>query len=190
MLKPELLQHPNIPKPLHGISPRTIKGQAWWDITRQEVYASTDYCCLACGVHKTEAKYHKWLEAHEDYTIDYNKGEVKINKIIPLCHSCHSFIHSGRLVVTALKTNPDKVFDILRHGLKILEKNNLKGFEYTIDVANKLEIKHNCKPIEFNMDPNDCAEWSDWKLILDDKEYYSKFKDYEDWKQFYKNQNK
>tara|TARA_R100001244_G_scaffold68988_1_gene56489 strand:- start:5275 stop:5847 length:573 start_codon:yes stop_codon:yes gene_type:complete len=185
-LKPELLQHPNIPKMLHGLAPRVIKGQAWWDQTRQEAYSSTNYHCLACGVHKTDAKYHQWLEAHEDYTINYKAGTMEVKEIIPLCHSCHNFIHSGRLYVTNQKTNPDKIFDILRHGLKILEDNDLPGFEGTIEMATKLKIEHNCKSIDDGIKSNDdLAKWSDWRLILDGQEYYSKFKDFDEWQEYY-----
>ena len=185
-LRPNLLQHPNIPKPLHGMEPRVLKGQEWWDMTRQEAYASTDYHCLACGIHKLNAAYHRWLEAHEDYTIDYKNGVMTINEIIPLCHSCHNFIHSGRLVATNQKMNLDKILNILKHGLKILEENNLDGFEYTINVANQLGIEHNCKAIDDGIKSNDdMAEWGDWKLILDSKEYHSKFKDYNEWKSYY-----
>ena len=179
-LKPEILQHPNIPKPLHGLAPRVILGQEWWDITRQEAYASTDYHCMSCGVHKTEAKYHQWLEAHEDYNIDYEQGIMKINKIIPLCHSCHNFIHSGRLIITA---EPYKIIDILKHGLTILEDNNLKARYYTLDYAEDYFIKHNCKPIDEVI--SGVADWDKWKLILEGVEYFSKFKDYQDWLNYY-----
>ena len=49
------------------------------------------------------------------------ESEVNVKQIIPLCHSCHNFIHSGRLSITAER---DKIIDILKHGFKILEDNH------------------------------------------------------------------
>tara|TARA_R110002020_G_scaffold69127_7_gene180177 strand:- start:2541 stop:3173 length:633 start_codon:yes stop_codon:yes gene_type:complete len=184
-LRPELLQHPNIPKPLHGLAPRVIKGQEWWDKTREDAYASTGYHCLACGVHKTDANYHNWLEAHEDYAFNLRTGEVRIKQIIPLCHSCHNFIHSGRLSITAER---DKIIDILKHGFKILEDNNLDVSEATYMIAEEVGLKHNSKAIDCGVPEDEiCNVWSEWHLILDGKKYYSKFKDMEEWRRFYNN---
>jgi len=183
-LRPQLLQHPNIPKPLHGLAPRVIKGQDWWDETRQDAYASTNYHCLACGVHKEKAKYHNWLEAHEDYDINYRTGEVNIKQIIPLCHSCHNFIHSGRLSVTAERY---KIIDILKHGFKILEDNNLDVSQATYMIAEQVGVKHNSKVIYCGITEDEMCVWSEWHLVLDGEKHYSKFKDFEDWKNFYKN---
>ena len=81
--KPKILAHPNIPKPLHGISPRTIMGDDWWNKTRQEVYKKYDYHCIACGVAKEDAKKHQWLEAHEFWNINYETGICTVESIEP-----------------------------------------------------------------------------------------------------------
>lgn len=184
-LKPEILSHPNIPKPLHGIAPRTIKGQTWWNKTRQEVYASSDYHCIACGVHKDKAQAHQWLEAHEFWDIDYTHGEAVIKSIEPLCHYCHNFIHSGRLeMIIGNEKTEQEAKRILEHGFKILKDNKLKCFSGTYNLAKKLGVRTlGVKP--YNT-PETNVKWSDWKLIFEDKEYYSKFNNIDEWQEFYK----
>jgi hypothetical protein len=67
----EILFCPNTPKPLHGMSPRSILGDEWWDKERIKAYRKFFNHCQACGVHKSDALYHRWLEAHEVFNFDY-----------------------------------------------------------------------------------------------------------------------
>lgn len=185
MLKPEILTHPNIPKPLHGLSPRTIMGEQWWNTTRQQVYKSTEYHCIACGVHKKDAKKYNWLEAHEYWEINYDNGICKVISLEPLCHYCHNFIHSGRLhMIMGKEKSKNEVMEILEHGLKILFKNNLKCFPFTHKFATDLGCyTNNIDPYIIKINPN--LSWNEWVLIFEGKEYRSKFKSYEEWKLFY-----
>lgn len=184
VLKPEILTHPNIPKPLHGINPRTIMGQTWWNKTRQAVYATTDYHCVACGIPKLEARGHTWLEAHEFWNIDYTKGIAEVVSIEPLCHYCHNFIHSGRLsMIMGKEKSESEVKDILEHGFKVLANNNLKCFPSTLEMAENLGVK--TFGVESYDMPESNVEWGDWKLIFDGNEYKSQFKDMNDWREHY-----
>ena len=190
MLRPDLLTHPNIPKPLHGINPRTIKGQKWWDVTRRKVYEKQNYKCAACGVHKSKAKYHNWLECHESYTIDYNTGEVVIHELVALCHSCHNFIHSGRLEKLYLsdKITKDKFKSILEDGLKLTLSNNYVPYYNTLLIYGKYFNKRNFiekgndeyKKFKCNI------SWNKWCLIFEGKKYYSKYKNIREWEEAYK----
>lgn len=183
-LKPEILSHPNIPKPLHGISPRTIMGQAWWDKTRRDVYASTNYHCIACGVPKESAKEHKWLEAHEFYKIDYTRGVVTIESIEPLCHFCHNFIHSGRLAMIIDKEIPRGLaVEILEHGFFILSINKLKCFPGTLELAKVIGA---CTfKVKAYAVPEDTVAWGDWRLVFRGIEYHSNFSCYDEWEKHY-----
>ena len=184
-MKPEILMQPNIPTPLHGVNPRTIMGKEWWDIERQKVYMSTNYHCVACGVPKLEARGYQWLEAHEYWSIDYQKGVCEVVSIEPLCHYCHNFIHSGRLSMVLGKEKTEKeTIDILEHGFKILSENKLKCFPLTLEFAKSLGAKtFGVKPYRLKINPE--IKWTDWKLLFQGKEYKSNFADEVESSNFY-----
>lgn len=197
ILKPEVLTHPNIPKPLHGLSPRELKGQEWWDITRKQVYEEQEYRCIACGVHKSDAKYHKWIEAHESYHIDYRKGSMTVDSIIGLCHSCHNFIHCGRLQMIWHKKEitEAKYFDIMNHGFRVLKGSGLSpnatqansylgslvraGRKVPEGLAQKAFAIAALEEI-----PKIQQDWSKWHIVLDGKKYYSKFSSMQEWEMY------
>lgn len=184
-LHPEILMHPNIPKPLHEVNPRNIMGQAAWDVIRKEAYASTNYHCIACGVHKSEARGHQWLEAHEFYHIDYEAGRVEIEKIIPLCHYCHNFIHSGRLrMILGEEKTEEEVIEILEHGFKVLADNELSAFYGTLHLAHELDA-NTYGVLASTLPDGETPAWEDWRLVWEGKEYPPKYKTYEAWKARY-----
>ena len=187
-LRPEILAHSNIPKPLHGLSPRTINGDTWWNATRQEVYARYNYHCIACGTHKLRAKGPLWLEAHEYYEIDYVKGTMVCKSIEPLCHYCHNFIHSGRLqAIIGIEKSQKEIVHILEHGFEILARAKLKCFPDTLIFAEQIGAR------DFGVKGyvvKSSVPWSKWRLIWNGKEYYSKFKNIEELEAYYQTQNR
>jgi hypothetical protein len=164
-LRPELLLLPNIPKPLHGIAPRTIMGQSWWDEQRHKAYASLDYHCAACGALKGNESllFRGWLEAHEVYDIDYNHRVARFIEIVPLCVCCHMAIHTGRL--TSLYP---KIYDEEDCWLVLERKKQVCGSYGVID------------------DRDYTVGWNDWRLEFEGKLYEPKFKTIEEWSKFYK----
>jgi len=173
-LRPDLLLHPNIPMPLHGLNPRTLKGREWWDAKRQAAYAKNNYCCWACGVHKSEALYRHVLEAHEDYVIDYANGRMTIKEIVALCPACHGYIHSGRLEAMYLngEIGVTKFVEILRRGTEILIDNDLPLNPF----AKRIMSVYRMEPIMLHPQPaleipETIVAWGDWRLVLDGVEY-------------------
>ena len=168
-IKPELLRHPNIPKPLHGMNPRTIMKTKWWNEKRREAYARNNYHCTTCGA------YHEFdvdrkvfvdipLHAHEYYRIDYDNCSAELVYIFALCPICHDYIHSGRMNAMYEKGVLDEAdcWLIRSQGERVLGE--------VID----------------NVDKRDYTEdWNKWHLIIDGKKYFSKFKSIEEWREFY-----
>ena len=181
---PEILTQPNVPKPMHGLNPRTLLGQEWWDRTRFAAQKRTGYRCAACGVHKTAAKGHQWLEGHEAWNIDYKTGRCEVTRIEPLCHYCHNFIHSGRLsMIMGRDKTESEVVEILEHGFAILAEHKLKCFGGTLALAYSLKCQ--TYRVREYPSPSRIAAWGDFILVLDGVEYQSKFATYAQWEGFY-----
>lgn len=170
-LRPEVLLCQNTPKPMHGVVPREILGSKWWNQTRQAAYKSTDFHCIACGVHKSCAKNRQWLEGHELYEVDYAKGRQVYIETIPLCHFCHNYIHDGRLqmLLQSGKLHQAKFVAIIQHGDDVLAR---VGLVRPNHVEREVIILNQCGTI---------AEWSNWRLVLNNKLYPPKYKTYDEW---------
>lgn len=188
-LRPELLLHPLIPPPLHSLSPREILGQKWWDVQRKEAYTKNSDRCWACGTHKNDKQcachghfaYKTYLEGHEAYLIDYKSHTIRLNEVVALCHSCHNFIHNGRLVKQYREgiNSRQYVENILNHGVTILSNAGLKPTAtqaiawltivkgYSTDDAVRYVIKR-----ELEEDKFDPESWSEWRIIIDKRVYH------------------
>ncbi len=179
-MRPEVLLCPNIPKPMHGVAPRIVLGQEWWDGERTKAFRATAYHCIACGIFKRGGRLpsrlfgnnrppHR-LEGHEIYDIDYLMGRMYYKEAVPLCTPCHQFIHCGRLEMMRQKgeVTDEEYQRIITHGTSILNKAKLK------------------KPEPY---AGPTADWVDWRLVINGlgpggivtKEYPPKFKNYQEW---------
>lgn len=199
---PELLRHQNLPKPMHGLNPRTLLGQKWWDDHRYPAYAERDFHCWACGVHKSDAKVHQWLEGHEEYDIDYARGRMVFRGVVALCHFCHNFIHSGRLYMLWWNDEiaPGRFKEVIVHGFGVLEKAGLLPWSGTIETVILAQdgglpdlkgfphkkIQKMLREAKKKEGPEtEFADWEDWRLILEGKEYPPVHASFEDWREAY-----
>jgi hypothetical protein len=208
--RPYILQNPNVPKPMHGRNPRSILGKEWWDEKRQAAYRRYDYCCWACGIHKRQAAYHHWLEGHEIYTIDYPRGRMELQEIVALCHSCHNFIHSGRMVMRleAGELEPQKYVEIVNHGWSVLKAAGLRPWPFVLPqisyARSWLELTHDIDTgwkddlltdemlrwAEKEIDKSPvAAPWSEWRMIIEGEEYKPVHENFEAWRAYYNGQN-
>lgn len=178
--EPKILNCRGIPGTLYGVNPRSIKGNEWWDMERRKAYASTNYRCLACGVDKYLAKYHQWLEAHELFKYNDKKLVCTLERIVPLCHACHNFIHIGRL---SMFNNHQKVREVLLHGFKVLKEGNVKinrsyeawAIRSSIDTKGlKFTKKITMSDKELKKHRDNYKKQGGWKFVFEGKTYSGK----------------
>lgn len=179
-VRPALLTHPNIPVPLHGVNPRTVLGSGWWNAARKIVYGENNFCCWACGNHKTRAPLQR-LEAHETYDVDYGRGRAVFVEVVALCHFCHQYIHSGRMrkLAESGQVDRDKVLRVRDHGYRILHSAGLEPSPWT-----RMNLEKGYTPsYEFLHGP--FADWSDWRMVIGDKEYPPRFRNEVEYHAYY-----
>lgn len=197
----ELLAYPQIPKPLHAVNPRSIKGEVWWDQVRHQAYRKLNQHCHACGTHRSQALLKPYLDAHEVYDIDYRTGRVELLEVVALCRACHDFIHAGGRY-NAYKNGEHALSDlmlVLRRGFKLLQEAVLTPFPGTTEVYARLlqEAGHphaeaaqqraNELTLHFQLQTGmrDLA-WSDWHLVLDGVIHRSPYQNEQHWAAHYR----
>lgn len=168
--RPEILLHPQIPKPLHTLNPRNLMGKAWWDKKRREAYKKYDYRCWACGASNTR------LEGHEMYEIDYRTCTSTFKEVVALCNACHMYIHAGMLQVLLEegKVTHERAQAIIDHGDKVL-KEGIKAGKLTERAMSEATYAP----------PFDDATWGKWRLVIDGKKFKPKFKNFFEWEAFF-----
>ena len=156
--EPEILLCPNIPKPLHGLNPRTLLGQKWWDVTRRRAYAERDHSCWACGAINTR------LEAHELYDYDFLKFSAVLCRVTALCTLCHNFIHSGRLEHLYSKGEVSREFygEVHSHGTTQLIKADLMDEKKRVNAEIVRQIGDETK------------NWDKWHLVIENRKFWKK----------------
>lgn len=192
-----LIAMPNIPRPLHTVAPRTVLGATTWNKMRKECYERANDTCEICGeCPEDKRKRH----AHEAYIIDYEKGTCTFVGVFCLCALDHlGAIHTGRAITLYSKNSPlitkefllegaEKAFNIISSYNRDHPETDLRAYctylqylkfdelrEPMLELIKKYDISF------YSEDPKKMAKWSDWKLILDGKEYPTPYKNEKEW---------
>lgn len=194
-----LIAMPNLPKPIHGLAPRTLLGSSTWDHMRKLCYFSADNTCEICG-EKPENLRHR--HAHEVYSIDYEKGEARFVRAFCICALDHlACIHTGRAITLYKHNNPLYPKEFLLEGVeksfRIISEYNrdhpdadLRAYSTFLDYLKCEDLK---EPVEnlikkydmkfYAEDPKKIAKWDKWKLIIGDEEYPTPYKSKADWEE-------
>lgn len=194
-----LIAMPNIPKPTHGLAPRTLLGATSWNRIRRRCYAAAGDRCEICG-DKPENPRHR--HAHEVYYIDWEKGEVKFIRAFCVCALCHlGCIHTGRAITLYKQGNPLYPKEFLlqgaEHAFKIISEYNkdhpkekLRAYatflEYlkVDDLREPMEELIDKYGIKFYLeDEKKMADWPEWSLTIGSVKHNTPYHNEKEWKE-------
>lgn len=194
-----LIAMPNLPKPIHGLAPRTLLGTNTWNHMRRFCYSKADDTCEICGDKPEDLKKR---HAHEVYSIDYEKGEARFVRAFCVCSLDHlGCIHTGRAITLYRQGNPLYPKEFLLAGVEksfrtIYEYNqdnpgtDLRAYVTFLDYLKEDELRGPVEElmkkydIKFYMeDPKKMAKWKDWKLIIGNREYPTPYTSEKEWEE-------
>ncbi len=160
--EPRILLHPQLPKPLHGLNPRSLLGQEWWNVTRYEAYAFYDYRCWACDTPRKRARYRKWLECHEWYEFDWENFRLIFQGCVALCHACHNAIHDGRMqnLMYQGRFSQQKYLDIVGRRDELLSS-------IGVSLLETARLREQPPGVE------DPEVWKNWRLVMSPQHKYA-----------------
>lgn len=201
---PALLTMPNCPLPLHSLAPRTIMGRAEWDKYRKQVYVDADYTCQASGIYLGE----KRTDAHEVYSVDWKNHTATFERAVALNHHLHTiFIHSGRALSLFERGDPtvprSLMLSTLKVGFELISDWNREHYDDEplrvsstfLNWANNPQLERDVKHMidhykikfyDFDWSCFNKHNWSKWKLIYNGKKYPTKFKNQQEWEEYFK----
>lgn len=192
-----LIAMPNIPRPLHGVNPRTLLGATTWNHMRRFCYNQAHDTCEICGAKPEDLRKR---HGHEVYEIDYANGTAKFVRVFCVCALCHlGCIHTGRALTLWKNNNPLYPTRFLlqgaEHAFKIINEYNrdnpgadLRAYSTFLDYLKYDELRPTMEyliekyNVKFYTEVENMVEWGNWKLIIGDQEYPTPYASKEEWK--------
>ena len=198
-----ILTMPNIPKPMHNCAPRTLLGSSVWNFMRKKCYEKANDTCEICGDCPEDKHYR---HAHELYSIDYAKQEVKFVRPICVCKNCHLLcIHTGRALTLYKQGSPYYPADSLLFGAEhcfkqISEYNKahpdeepLRVFQTWLDYLKEPELEPRMRELIERYDikfyrvlnkwENKKSYFKKWKMLIGDKWYPTPYESMSEWEE-------
>lgn len=195
-----IIAMPNIPKPIHGLAPRTVLGDSTWQHMRKRCYFEAGYKSQISGIDLDRSSAQLRPNAHELYSYNYYTGEALFERAVCISPLEHNFIHSGRMLTMYKKGNPlmpkSYLLAAVENGFRIIKEWNdahpkerpLRVYytfiEYakTPSIANEIQELIEKYDIKFYRESFDTpSKWSDWHLKIGNRIYKTPYADINEW---------